>query len=250
MSKIEKKFFLSALIVIILFISFITPVIAQDEEEDIPEPVIVTPGKNGKPPSDAIILFDRDTLINFVSVASGGPAEWVVSGKKFTVKPGARSIRTKKYFGDCQLHIEWKTPKKDVREGKTDQQCGNSGIYFMSNYEIQVLNSYENETYPTGQAGAFYENFPPLVNASLEPGKWQIFDIIFIAPKFNASEELLKPGYFTVFHNGVLVLNHVEITKPTRAHSNEYSLAEPELPLMLQDHSSEVSYRNIWIRKL
>ena len=120
----------------------------------------------------------------------------------------------------------------------------------MSKYEIQVLNSYNNKTNPLGQAAAFYGNAAPMVNASLEPEEWQVYDIIFTAPKFNKNEDLLESGYFTLFHNGVLVLNHVEVTEPTASHNGEYSLREPELPLMLQDHKNEVSYRNIWIRKL
>jgi hypothetical protein len=220
------------------------------ERMEIAEPVKITPVKNGEPPSDAIILFDRDNLDNFRSVKTGGPAEWPVSGEEFTVKPGSNNIETKQKFGDCQLHIEWKTPEKDVLEGKTGQQNGNSGIYFMSKYEIQVLNSFENKTGPYGQAGAFYGNSAPLVNASLEPEEWQVYDIIFIAPKFNEKEELIEPGYFTLFHNGILVQNHVKITAPTAAHNGKYSLTEPELPIMLQDHNNEVSYRNIWIRKL
>jgi hypothetical protein len=217
---------------------------------EIPDPVIVAPGKNGQPPSDAIILFDQDTLINFVSIVDGEAPAWKVSGKKFTVEPGTNNIMTRERFGDCQLHIEWKTSRKDVEAGKTGQQCSNSGVYFMSKYEIQVLNSFENETHPLGQAGAFYDNFPPLVNASREPGEWQVYDIIFIAPIFNENEELLKPGFFTVFHNGVLIQNHVEITAPTASHFEEFSLSEKELPLMLQDHKNKVSYRNIWIRRL
>jgi hypothetical protein len=222
----------------------------QNRYKDMTEPEIVTPGNNGEPPSDALILFDKDTLINFVSVETGGAAEWVVSGEEFTVKPGARDIRTKQKFGNCQLHIEWKTPEKDVLEGKTGQQCSNSGIYLMGKYEIQVLNSFNNKTYPDGQAAAFYGNFPPLVNASREPGQWQVYDIIFITPEFDEKEEMIKPGYFTVFHNGILVQNHVPVIAPTTSHSGEYELSESELPLMLQDHSNEVSYRNIWIRKL
>ncbi len=222
----------------------------QNRFRDMTEPQIVTPGNSGEPPTDAIILFDKDTLINFVSVETGGAPEWVVSGEEFTVKPGTRDIRTKQKFGNCQLHIEWKTPEKDVLEGKTGQQCSNSGIYLMGKYEIQVLNSFNNKTYPDGQAAAFYGNFPPLVNASREPGQWQVYDIIFIAPEFDEKEEMIKPGYFTVFHNGILVQNHVPVIAPTTSHSGEYELSESELPLMLQDHSNEVSYRNIWIRKL
>ena len=243
-----KALALFSLNLAVLFLS--PPASAQDSMEAQPEPELITPGKKGGPPSDAIILFDKDALDNFVSVKTGGASEWLVSGQTFTVKPGTGNIRTKQKFGDCQLHIEWKISPKDVREGKTGQKCGNSGIYFMSKYEIQVLNSYENKTNPDGQAAAFYGNFAPMVNASVKAGKWQVYDIVFMAPKFSNKEELLEPGYFTVFHNGVLVQNHVEIRAPTASHFEEYSLSEPELPLMLQDHNSEVSYRNIWIRKL
>jgi len=213
-------------------------------------PVVIQPVLNEAPPSDAIILFDKDTLINFISVETGDAPEWIVNGNEFTVNPGMKNIMTRERFGDCQLHIEWKAPVKDVEEGKTGQQNGNSGIYLMGQYEIQVLNSYQNETGPKGQAAAFYGNYAPLVNASLPAGEWQVYDIIFTAPKFNEFEELQEPGYFTLFHNGVLVQNHIQIIAPTAAHYTGFSLAEPELPLMLQDHKNEISYRNIWIRKL
>ena len=226
------------------------PAGAQEGSGSLPEPEVITPGKKGAPPSDAIFLFDRNSLNQFVSVKTGEAPEWLVSGHKFTVKPGTGNIRTKQKFGDCQLHIEWKISPKDVSEDQTGQKSGNSGIYFMCKYEIQVLNSYENKTNPDGQAAAFYGNFAPQVNASLKAGKWQFYDIVFMAPKFSDKEELIEPGYFTVFHNGVLVLNHVEVTTPTASHLEEYSLSETELPLMLQDHNNEVSYRNIWIRKL
>lgn len=239
-----------SILLIIGFTLSSTNLFSQQKKEEIPEPVVVTPGKKGKAPSDAIILFNGENLDNFESVVDGSPANWKISGKKFTVVPGTNNIRTKEKFGDCQLHIEWKTPPKDTRQGKTSQQNGNSGIYLMSKYEIQVLNSYINKTGPKGQAGAFYSNFPPLVNASLKPGQWQTYDIIFKAPIFDENEVLKQPGSFTVIHNGVLVQNHVPIIKPTQAHNNNYSVAEKELPLMLQDHNNEVSYRNIWIRKL
>lgn len=233
---------------IIVGLFFLSPLQSQDTVKKKIYPPIVEPAKKNKPPSDAIVLFDRDSLNQFQS-SEGGPVQWVVSGRKFTVEPGTGNIVTRQSFGNCQLHIEWKVPKEDVKEGKTGQKCGNSGIYFMSKYEIQVLNSYENETGPSGQAGAFYNNSPPLVNASLEPGKWQEYDIAFTAPVFNEKEELVKPGSFTVFHNGVLIQKDAKITAPTPSNIEEYSLTEPKLPLMLQDHNSRVSYRNIWIRE-
>jgi len=214
------------------------------------EPRPVIPGYKGSPPSDAIILFSRDSLDHFVSMETGVHPEWTVSGEIFTVKPGTKNICTIEKFGDCQLHIEWSTPVQDQVAGKTGQQSGNSGIYLMGKYEVQVLNSFINKTSPTGQAAAFYGHNAPMVNASVRPGEWQTYDIVFIAPSFDENENLLEPGYLTLFHNGVLVLNHVEVTAPTASHSEDYPLNAPELPLMLQDHNSEVSYRNIWIRKL
>lgn len=148
------------------------------------------------------------------------------------------------------MHVEWKTPTKDVRDGKENQQSGNSGIYLMGKYEVQILNSFKNTTDPDRQAGAIYEQHPPLVNASLKPGTWQVFDIIFTAPRFNDDGFKKMPGYFTVFHNGVLIQHHVEIKSPSRAENEKTLIAEKELPLMLQNHQNKVSCRNIWIRKL
>jgi hypothetical protein len=222
----------------------------QQKKEDIPEPLVIEPGKKRKAPSDAIVLFDNGSLGSFVHVKDGSVPKWKVRGKKFTVTPKSGNIQTKDGFGDCQLHIEWKTPKKDVREGKTGQQCGNSGVYLMGKYEVQVLNSYLNKTYPDGQAGAIYSQHPPLVNASKKPGKWQSYDIIFTAPRFNDDGSVSSTGYFTVFHNGVLIQNHAAIGNPTTAYNKNNDGILDELPLMLQDHNNLVSYRNIWIRKL
>jgi hypothetical protein len=240
-----NKSILTILLIIPAFVGF-----TQQKEAPLPEPTVITPEKNGKAPSDAIILFRKGSLDNFESIKDGGPAGWKVRGRKFTVNPKSTSIQTKEKFGDCQLHIEWNSPVKDVKAKKTGQGCGNSGVYLMGKYEVQVLNSYINKTYPDGQAGAIYRQYAPLVNASLKPGKWQTYDIIFKAPRFNQDGSQKSAGYFTVLHNGVLIQNHVEIKGATQASNGKSPISETELPLMLQNHSNEVSYRNIWIRKL
>jgi len=218
-------------------------------QSELAHPETVQPGKNGQAPSDALVLFEKNTLDKFESI-NGGAAQWSVSGKKFTVNPGTGNIQTKERFGSCQLHIEWKTPKKDVKEGKMGQQNGNSGIYLMGKYEVQVLNSYINETDADRQAASIYHQHVPLVNAALPPGKWQSYDIIFTAPKYNSAGSLISEGQVTVFHNGLLVQYNAKIESPTQAASTKFKVSESELPLMLQDHKNLVSYRNIWIRKL
>lgn len=248
MNKIKTTKLLLFLIAFTILSS--TNLYAHSNKPEYAEPNVIQPGKKGKAPSDAIILFEKGTMDNFVSVKDGSPANWKVSGKKFTVNPESTDIQTKQSFGSCQLHIEWRSPIKDIKEGKEEQNCGNSGVYFMGKYEIQVLNSYQNDTYADGQAGAVYRTHPPLVNASLKPGKWQTYDIIFTAPKFDDEGYIEAPGYFTVFHNGVLVQNHKPTGRPTQGFNETTPRDAAKLPLMLQNHGSEVSYRNIWIREL
>ncbi len=246
-----RLFYLFGVLICTFLFSLQTPIVyAQNNDVQLPQPEVIIPGKKSKAPSDAIVLFDNGSLDKFESVKTGGPAGWKVGGRKFTVTPKTGNIQTRERFGDCQLHIEWKTPKKDVREGKEGQQNGNSGVYLMGKYEVQVLNSYINKTYPDGQAGAIYKQHPPLVNASKKPGKWQAYDIIFTAPRYNPDGSEKTSGYFTVFHNGVLIQNHAAIGNPTTSYNKNNDGAINELPLMLQDHSNLVSYRNIWIRKL
>ena len=160
---------------------------------------------------------------------------------------GKGDVRSKESFGDCQLHIEWSAPAPATGAG---QGRGNSGIFLMDTYEIQVLDSYENATYFDGQAGAIYKQTPPQANAMRPPGEWNVYDIIWTAPRFNEDGSLKSPAYITAIHNGVLIQNHAAIGNPTTAYNKNNDGALSELPLMLQDHSNLVSYRNIWIRKL
>jgi len=219
----------------------------EETEDWSRKPAVVTPGKGNQPPSDAIILYGGAGDINQWEHVDGGPAAWKAN-EALTVVPKAGSIRTKKRFGDVQLHVEWRSP--EVVEGK-GQGRGNSGIFLMGLYELQVLDSYENETYYNGQAGSIYKQHIPLVNACLPPGQWQSYDIFFTAPRFNENGSLDTPAYITVVHNGVLIQNHVEIKGSTAFIGKpEYKEHADKLPLMLQDHSNPVSYRNIWIREL
>lgn len=207
-----------------------------------PEPPIVTPGTNGSPPSDAIVLFDGKDLSAWKAV-DGGPARWKIEDGALVMNGG--NILTKEEFGDVQLHMEWATPTKIEGEG---QGRGNSGVYLQGRYEIQVLDSYENKTNPRGQAGAFYGHNAPLVNASRKPGEWQTYDIIFRAPKPGPDGKVI-PGSFTVLHNGVLIQDRIPV-KGEATTAAQFSGAVPKGPLLLQDHSNPVRYRNIWLRKL
>lgn len=219
----------------------------EDTEQWTPVPVKVDPGNATKAPSDAIVLFDGSSLSKWMSPKTNGAAEWTVENGIFTVKPGAGNIRTKEKFADCQLHIEWRTPAGIKGEG---QDRGNSGIFFMEKYELQVLDNFTNVTYSNGQAGSMYKQFIPLVNACRKEGEWQTYDVIFTAPKFNADGSLDTPARITVLHNNVLVQNNVSLKGPTEYIGQPAYSEHGALGLELQDHSHKVSYRNIWIRKL
>lgn len=212
-----------------------------------PEPPVVTPGTGTSPPSDAIALFDGSGLEHWVN-GQGESPKWVVENGAMTVKAGTGGIFTRQKFGDCQLHVEFRTPAEVKGEG---QGRGNSGIFLQGRYEVQVLDSYKNRTYANGQAGSIYKQHIPLVNASKQPGEWQTYDIFFTAPKFSQEGELVSPAFVTVVHNNVLIQNHVELAGPTRYIGQpKYEVHEAKEPLFLQDHGNPVSYRNIWIREL
>ena len=217
-----------------------------------PVPKAVMPGNFiSEPPSDAIVLYNGKDLSAFHG-RNGKKIGWVLEpdGALTDVK-GAGDIVTNESFGDCQLHLEFRTPSV-VKGG--GQSRGNSGVFLMEKYEIQILDSYENPTYVNGQAAAVYKQHIPLVNASRPPGNWQAYDIIFTAPRFNADGTLLSPARVTLLHNGVLVQNNVSLTGPTDwVIKPVYKKHADKLPLFFQDHGDDgnpISLRNIWIRPL
>jgi len=215
-----------------------------------PPPPVVAPGPAAapqSPPSDAVVLFSGEELDAWRH-PNGEAASWTVRDGYVTVRPGSGSIQTKENFGDVQLHLEWMVPPS--LDG-TGQAVGNSGVFLMDKYEVQVLNSYENSTYPDGQAAAVYGQYPPLVNATRPPGEWQTYDILFRRPHFDNNGDLVEPARITVYHNGVLVQDHVALTGPT-GHKNRppYEQHASRLPLRLQDHDNAVRFRNIWLREL
>ena len=212
-----------------------------------PVPAVITPGEGTAPPSDAIILFDGTNLDAWIG-RNGEAAQWEVGDSIMTVKSRTGDIRTKQGFGDVQLHIEWRTPEEVKGDG---QGRGNSGVFLMERYEVQILDSYGNSTYSNGQAGSIYKQHMPLVNASLPPGEWQTYDIIFQAPRFNEQGRVVIPARITVIHNGVLVQNNVEIWGSTQFIGLPYYEShDAKAPIRLQDHGNPVSFRNIWAREL
>lgn len=225
----------------------------QIHDRNRPMAPVITPGecsteeRAGKPPSDAIVLFDGADLSQWAG-ADNGPAKWKVGDGYFETVPKTGYLHTKQPFGDCQLHVEWATPNPPHGE---DQDRGNSGVFLMGLYEIQVLDSYQSKTYADGQASAVYGQYPPLVNACRPPGQWQTYDIIFHGPRFDSSGNVTRKAFVTVLHNGVLTQDHVAIMGPT-AHMRRppYKVTPEKLPLSLQDHNHPVRYRNIWIREL
>jgi len=214
-----------------------------------PNPPVVHPGDAAlqAPSSDATVLLDGTTLAGWEHL-DGAPAGWTLGNGFVEVAAGTGDIRTRQSFGDCQLYVEWAAPVPVEGEG---QQRGNSGVFLMAQYEIQVLDSYENPTYADGQAAAIYGQMPPLVNACLPPGAWQTYQILFRRPRFDSSGQVRRPAFMTIFHNGILVQDHVRLTGPT-AHKERppYTEHPPRLPLRLQDHGDPVRFKRIWIRDL
>lgn len=226
-----------------------------------PEPKVVDPGPPGGAPADAVVLFDGKDLSKW----EGGETWRVTDGyaeipvrertkgkakgnEKEKAQPRVRDIRTKDKFGDFQLHLEFATP---AVVGGRGQGRGNSGVFLADRYEIQILDSYDNKTYFDGQCASIYKQTPPMVNACRKPGEWQTYDIIFEIPHFTADGAVKKPGYVTLFHNGVAVLNHFELQGDTNfERPPSYNKHAEKMPIHLQNHGNAVRFRNIWLREL
>ena len=214
---------------------------------DRPQPRVVTPGGAcGSPPSDAVVLFDGSDLAQWIG-RDGGDAAWKVENGYMEVN-GTGDISTRAHFGDCQLHLEWATPEEVVGDS---QGRGNSGVFLLGLYEIQVLDSFDNRTYADGSASAIYGQYPPLVNASRGPGEWQSYDVIFESPSWDG-DRLVKGTHLTVIHNGIVVHHRQRAVGPT-GHRDLANYDTPHAdtgPLQLQDHGDPVRFRNIWMRHL
>ena len=214
-----------------------------------PVPPKVTPGATpGAPPSDAIVLFDGQSVDGWKSAKDGSDARWNVDKGEMVVAPGTGDIQTKAAFGDVQLHVEWWDPA--LPPDKVNQDRGNSGIFLQDIYEVQVLDNFTNPTYVNGMVGSIYKQYPPLVNAAFAAEHWQTYDIIFTAPRFNADGSLQSAARLTVLLNGVLVQNNSVLRGGTAYIGQPSYHPHGDMPIRLQDHGHLVRYRNIWLRKL
>jgi hypothetical protein len=236
----RARFVLASFIVLIASIAAAMQVVEYKSGIVWPEPPVIDPGPPGGVPSDATVLFGGQNLD-----AWNGGDKWLIEGGVATSAGG--TITSKQKFGDCQLHVEFATPKEVKGSG---QGRGNSGIYLMSRYEVQILDSYDNKTYFDGQCGAIYKEQPPMVNVCRQPGEWQSFDILFTAPQFLDDGELKSPGYVTVLQNGVVIQNHFELLGATSyTEPAKYVKHDEQEPIQIQFHGNPVRFRNIWIRE-
>jgi hypothetical protein len=228
----------------------------EEDPAKQPQPTVITPGTAstadtpGQPPSDAVVLFDGKDLANWTDT-NGKPTKWVLKDGVMSPTKNSGMIQSTKEFGSCQLHVEFATPTPAEGEG---QGRGNSGVFLMGRYEVQVLDSYENKTYPDGQCGALYGRSKPLVNACRKPGEWQTYDIVFHRPVFGPDGKVTKRATFTVIQNGVVVQDHVEMSGGNGwrgQHSiSNYEAHGDKGPIQLQDHGNPVIFRNVWVREL
>ncbi|MBX3256001.1 MAG: DUF1080 domain-containing protein [Chitinophagaceae bacterium] len=220
-------------------------------EIDEPKPKIVTPGTNGAPPSDAIVLFNGENLDSWIMSKDNSSCRWTLKDGSMTIKSGAGDIQTRQKFGDCQLHLEFKIPV-NAKNSANRNNAGNSGVFLQERYEVQIFNSYQNETplYANGQMGSIYKQVIPMANAASKTGEWNTFDIYYTQPQFRSNGTVEKPAYVTLVHNGVLVLNHFEIQGSIEYIGIPYYKPHGKAAIRLQEHGSEISFRNIWIREL
>ena len=216
-----------------------------------PQPAVITGASAstqdtpGKAPSDAVVLFDGTDLSKWTA-GGGKPAKAKVEDGALVISGG--TVSTREEFGDSQIHVEFASPNPP--KGR-DQGRGNSGVMLFGKYEIQVLDSFDNQTYPDGQAAAIYGQYPPLANASRKPGEWQTYDMIFTAPRFKEDGSVETPAYLTMFHNGVLVHNHTPLLGEVAFRAlARYSKHGPKGPIVLQDHGNPVRFRNLWVREI
>jgi len=212
-----------------------------------PEPRVVVSGETHTPPSDAVVLLGLDGMDAWQAAYSDEAAGWDFTDGVMTVIKGTGDIKTKQKFTDVQLHIEWRSPQEIEGDG---QGRGNSGVFFQEMYEVQILDSYQNRTYSNGQAGAIYKQHMPLVNAMNPTSDWEVYDIIFTAPRFNADGVKISSAYVTVIHNGVVIHNHQEIYGTTEYRGWPKNSAHGAGSIKLQDHGNPVQFRNIWVREL
>jgi hypothetical protein len=237
--KRKMKLLLPAICMFFFFASSIAQEKNNFEDWKIKPPVVFTKADH-LPPSDAIDLFEGNSLKQW-RYADDSPVQWNIEKNTFSVTTDEPDIFTKQNFGSCQLHVEWNVPDDETHD---NLNWGNSGIYLMGLYEVQIYDSYndKHKIYYNGQAGSIYKQHPPLVNSSKPAGEWQTFDVIFTAPVFKSDESLKSAAYITVFQNGILIQNHVELIGPT-THGNftEYKFHPPKLPVMIQSHGSKVS---------